>query len=40
MIKISDEISDLVKEFDGSLSGEHGDGIVREFGLKKCMVQK
>jgi FAD/FMN-containing dehydrogenase/Fe-S oxidoreductase len=29
MIKISDEISDLVKEFDGSLSGEHGDGIVR-----------
>ena len=29
MIKISDEISDLVKEFDGSLSGEHGYGIVR-----------
>ena len=29
MVAISDEISDLVKEFGGSLSGEHGDGIVR-----------
>tara|TARA_Y100001970_G_scaffold145421_2_gene178569 strand:- start:12358 stop:15264 length:2907 start_codon:yes stop_codon:yes gene_type:complete len=29
MEKISDEVSDLVLEFGGSLSGEHGDGIVR-----------
>ena len=29
MVAIADEISDLVKEFGGSLSGEHGDGIVR-----------
>ena len=29
MAKIADEISDLVLEFGGSLSGEHGDGIVR-----------
>ena len=29
MYAIADEISDLVKEFGGSLSGEHGDGIVR-----------
>ena len=29
MLSISDEISDLVKDFGGSLSGEHGDGIVR-----------
>ena len=29
MERISDEISDLVLEFGGSLSGEHGDGIVR-----------
>ena len=29
MLSIADEISDLVKEFGGSLSGEHGDGIVR-----------
>ena len=29
MMSIADEISDLVKAFGGSLSGEHGDGIVR-----------
>jgi anaerobic glycerol-3-phosphate dehydrogenase C subunit len=29
MFAIADEISDLVSEFGGSLSGEHGDGIVR-----------
>ena len=29
MYAIADEISDLVLEFEGSLSGEHGDGIVR-----------
>ncbi|MCH8988705.1 MAG: FAD-binding protein, partial [Chloroflexi bacterium] len=29
MLSIAGEISDLVKEFGGSLSGEHGDGIVR-----------
>ena len=29
MVSIADQISDLVLEFGGSLSGEHGDGIVR-----------
>ena len=29
MSRIADEVSDLVLEFGGSLSGEHGDGIVR-----------
>ncbi|GIT58809.1 MAG: hypothetical protein Ct9H300mP19_07570 [Dehalococcoidia bacterium] len=29
MARIANEISDLVLEFGGSLSGEHGDGIVR-----------
>ena len=29
MVSISDEISDLVLEYGGSLSGEHGDGLVR-----------
>ena len=29
MFAIADEVSDLVLEFGGSLSGEHGDGIVR-----------
>ena len=29
MVAIADEISDLVKEFGGSQSGEHGDGLVR-----------
>ena len=29
MYQVADEISDLVLEFGGSLSGEHGDGIVR-----------
>ena len=27
MVSISDEISDLVLEYGGSLSGEHGDGL-------------
>ena len=29
MYAIADEISDLTRDFGGSLSGEHGDGIVR-----------
>ncbi|MEC7837278.1 MAG: FAD-linked oxidase C-terminal domain-containing protein [Chloroflexota bacterium] len=40
MIKISSEISDLVKEFDGSLSGEHGDGIVRGVWSEKMYGPK
>ncbi len=40
MIKISYEISDLVKEFDGSLSGEHGDGIVRGVWAEKMYGPK
>ena len=35
MFSISDSISDLVLEFGGSLSGEHGDGIVRSNWNKK-----
>jgi FAD/FMN-containing dehydrogenase/Fe-S oxidoreductase len=35
MVSIADEISDLVKEFGGSLSGEHGDGIVRGVWTEK-----
>ena len=35
MMAIADEISDLVKEFGGSLSGEHGDGIVRGVWTEK-----
>ena len=35
MVSISEEISDLVREFGGSLSGEHGDGIVRGVWTEK-----
>ena len=35
MFSISESISDLVLEFGGSLSGEHGDGIVRSNWNKK-----
>ncbi len=35
MTAIGDEISDLVKEFGGSMSGEHGDGIVRGVWTEK-----
>ncbi|GIS83561.1 MAG: hypothetical protein CM1200mP15_21930 [Dehalococcoidia bacterium] len=35
MMAIADEISDLVKEFGGPLSGEHGDGIVRGVWTEK-----
>ena len=35
MVAIGDEISDLVLEFGGSLSGEHGDGIVRGVWTEK-----
>ena len=40
MIKIADEISDLVKEFEGSMSGEHGDGIVRGVWTEKMFGTK
>ena len=40
MVKISDEISDLVFEFKGSFSGEHGDGIVRGAWTKKMYGEK
>ena len=33
--RIAEEIADLVVEFGGSLSGEHGDGIVRGFFLER-----
>ena len=35
MVSIAEEISDLVLEFGGSLSGEHGDGIVRGVWTEK-----
>ena len=35
MVRISDRIADLVLEFGGSLSGEHGDGIVRGVYMEK-----
>lgn len=35
MVSIASEISDLVLEFGGSISGEHGDGIVRSGWLEK-----
>ena len=35
MVSIGDEISDLVREFGGSMSGEHGDGIVRGVWTEK-----
>ncbi|MFQ6026041.1 MAG: FAD-binding and (Fe-S)-binding domain-containing protein, partial [Dehalococcoidia bacterium] len=35
MISIGEEVSDLVKEFGGSMSGEHGDGIVRGVWTEK-----
>ena len=42
MVSIADQISDLVLEFGGSMSGEHGDGLVRSvwnekmFGSQIC----
>ena len=35
MESIADEISDLVREYGGSMSGEHGDGIVRGVWTEK-----
>ena len=35
MLSIGEEVSDLVKEFGGSMSGEHGDGIVRGVWTEK-----
>ena len=35
MVSIASEIGDLVKEFGGSFSGEHGDGIVRGIWTEK-----
>ena len=35
MVKIADDVSDLVLEFGGALSGEHGDGLVRSPFIEK-----
>ena len=35
LVSIASDISDLVLEFGGSLSGEHGDGIVRGVWMEK-----
>lgn len=37
---ITDEVADLVKKFQGSLSGEHGDGRVRGEFVKKMIGEK
>ncbi len=38
--KITDDVATLVKKFDGSLSGEHGDGRVRGEFVKKMVGEK
>ncbi len=40
MVAIASEIADLVAEFGGSLSGEHGDGIVRGVWTEKMFGTK
>ena len=40
MVSIADQISDLVLEFGGSISGEHGDGLVRSVWLEKMFGQQ
>ena len=40
MISIADSVSDLVLEFGGSLSGEHGDGLVRSSFNEKMFGSK
>src|SRR5438046_7405580 len=35
MVSIADAISDLVLEFNGAMSGEHGDGLARSHFNKK-----
>ena len=40
MASIAEEISDLVLEFGGSLTGEHGDGIVRGVFTKKMFGEE
>ena len=40
MYQIANEVSDLVLEFGGAYSGEHGDGIVRGAWAKKLFGEK
>ncbi len=40
MLSIAEEVADLVLEFGGSLSGEHGDGIVRGVWTSKMFGPK
>jgi FAD/FMN-containing dehydrogenase/Fe-S oxidoreductase len=40
MVRIAERVSDLVLEFGGSLSGEHGDGIVRGVFTEKMFGSK
>tara|TARA_Y100001970_G_scaffold50766_1_gene64298 strand:+ start:14659 stop:17448 length:2790 start_codon:yes stop_codon:yes gene_type:complete len=40
MKSISKEITDLVIKFGGSISGEHGDGLVRSYWNKKMFGEK
>ena len=34
---IAHEVADLVLEFGGALSGEHGDGLVRSPFMRRCL---
>ena len=35
MVAIAEEVGDLVMEYGGSMSGEHGDGLVRSWFNRK-----
>src|SRR5262249_24450465 len=37
MRRITEEVTDLVREFGGSLSGEHGDGLARREGNRQMV---
>ena len=40
MVSIADEVSDLVLEYGGSMSGEHGDGLVRSWFNRKMFGER
>ena len=40
MVSIAEEVSDLVLEYGGSMSGEHGDGLVRSWFNRKMFGEQ
>ena len=40
MVAIASDVSDLVLEFGGAMSGEHGDGLVRSPWIEKMFGPK